>query len=75
MKISKGTLTRTVLLILALLNQGLAIKGMSPIPVDNAMVTEFISLAFLGVASIAAWWKNNSFTRKAIQADEYKKQL
>lgn len=75
MKVTAGTITRTVLLILALINQGLAIKGMSPIPVDNEMITEFISLTVLGAASIAAWWKNNSFTKKALQADAYKEQL
>lgn len=70
MKISKGTITRTILLVLALVNQGLTISGHSPIPVDNDMVTQFISLGFTGVTSLIAWWKNNSFTSKAIEADK-----
>lgn len=69
MKITKGTIIRTILLILALINQALSICGHCPIPIDNEMVSNFISLGITGVTSIMAWWKNNSFTKKAIQAD------
>ena len=30
---------------------------------------EFISMIAMGAASIWAWWKNNSFTKEAIAAD------
>lgn len=70
MKPSKGTIIRTVCLILALVNNVLAIAGKSPLPIDNAVVTEVVSFIFTAAASLTAWWKNNSFTRKAIEADE-----
>lgn len=72
---TKGTLTRTIILILALINQFLAIKGMSPFIVDNTELSEFIAFIFTFVASITAWWKNNSFTKEAIQSDNYMKDL
>lgn len=69
-KPSKGTIIRTVCLILALVNNVLAIAGKSPLPIDDALVTEIVSFIFTAAASLTAWWKNNSFTRKAIEADE-----
>lgn len=71
MKPTKGTVIRTVCLILALVNNVLAIVGKSPLPIDDAVVTEIVSFIFTAAASLAAWWKNNSFTKKAIEADNY----
>lgn len=67
--ISKGTIIRTACLVLAIINNALAIAGKSPLPIDDAMVTEVISFVFTVVTSVAAWWKNNSFTPEAIKAD------
>ena len=68
--ITKGTLIRTILLVLALINQILAVFGKSPIPIDDDTVTNLISTAWTVIASLIAWWKNNSFTDKAIKADK-----
>ena len=70
MKISKGTIIRTACLVLAIINNALSIAGKSPLPIESETLTEVISFMFTTVASIAAWWKNNSFTQKAIEADE-----
>ena len=67
---SKATIIRTVILVLAIANNALAIAGKSPLPIDDEMVTEVISFAFTTGAAIVTWWKNNSFTQKAIEADE-----
>lgn len=67
--ISAGTIIRTTLLYLALINQILVIAGKSPLPISNEEVEQIISLLATIVASIIAWWKNNSFTQKAIKAD------
>lgn len=71
MKITKGTIIRTVILLLALINQVLAICGVSPIPIDDDTATNVISTLWTVIASVAAWWKNNSFTQDAISADTY----
>lgn len=71
MKITKGTIIRTVVLLLALINQVLTICGVSPIPIDDETATNVISTLWTVVASVIAWWKNNSFTDDAISADTY----
>lgn len=70
MKIKTDTIVRTVILIVALVNQALTVAGKSLIPVTDEQITEFISLAVTIVASLWAWWKNNSFTKNAIEADK-----
>ena len=67
---SKATIIRTVILIVAFINAGLALFGKSPLPFDNEEITNVISYAFSAGAAIWTWWKNNSFTQKAIKADE-----
>lgn len=74
-KVSTGTITRTVLLALALINQVLVISGKSPIPIDEGMLAEFLSLGAVIVMAIVTWWKNNSFTEEAIKSDEQMKKM
>ena len=62
---------RTVLLVIALINQILTSTGHPVLPFDDQTVTEVITLAFTLATSIVAWWQNNSFTKEAIQADNY----
>lgn len=69
-KISIGTIARTIALGLALINQILSIYGKSPIPVSEEQVNLLISTIITMMTAITAWWKNNSFTQKAIAADE-----
>ena len=66
-----GTIIRTVCLVLALVNQGLMMAGHSVLPITDEQVNEFITLGATIVASVWAWWKNNSFTEAAIVADEF----
>ena len=69
MKISTGTITRTVILALALINQVLTISGHSPLPIEDEAVTELIATSATIITATIAWWKNNSFTKEAIKAD------
>lgn len=68
-KISKGTIIRTACLFLTLANALLAMFGKSPLPIDDVMIEQTVSAVFIFAASIAAWWKNNSFTKTAREAD------
>lgn len=68
-KPSKATVIRTALLVLAIINNALAIAGKSPLPIDSDTLTQVISFGFTTAASLVTWWKNNSFTQKAIAAD------
>ena len=69
MKIKKETIIRTVILAIALINQILTSCGVSVIPIGDDQITELISLVFTIGASVWAWWKNNSFTWAALEAD------
>lgn len=75
MKITKGTLIRTVVLLLALINQVLSICGVSPLNIADDDVSTVISTVWTIVSAVVAWWKNNSFTENAITADEYLNEL
>ena len=71
----KETIIRTAILILALINNALTLFGKSPIPIDDETLSTLLSLILTTAAAIWAWWKNNSFTKHAIEADEYLEEL
>jgi len=65
-----GTITRTVILILALTNQILTTLGYSPLPIHDSQVHDLISISITIIVSLMTWWKNNSFTHSAKIGDE-----
>ena len=69
LQITSGTIARTVILILALVNQVLTAMGHSVINISDENVNTLISTGFTIVSALIAWWKNNSFTHAAIKAD------
>ena len=69
MKISKGTIARTVVLLVSLVNMILTNTGHTILPFSDAEINELISNIFVACASIAAWYKNNSFSQEAIKGD------
>lgn len=73
--VSSGTITRTIILLIALVNQILAYFGISPLQIADEDIGTIVTILFTVGASVAAWWKNNSFTKVAIQADELKRNL
>ena len=70
MNITSGTIARTIILVLALLNQILTAMGHSVINISDESINTLISTGFTIVTAIDAWWKNNSFTQSALKADE-----
>lgn len=75
MNIKKDTIIRTVVLAVALINMLLNAFGKNTLPFTSDEASAVISGIFTFVASMVAWWKNNSFTKNAIKADEYKAKL
>jgi SPP1 family holin len=75
MKPTKSTIIRTIVLVVMLINQLLAAFGKSPLPFSDEQVDTFVSTLLTAVSAIWAWWRNNSFTKAAIKADEYMKEL
>ena len=70
LQIKKDTIIRTILLVLAMVNNALALFGKSPLPFKDQDVTQVISMVFSLATAAWAWWKNNSVTKEAIEADE-----
>lgn len=69
------TIIRTIILILALANQVLAICGKEKIPITDDDIYQLVTLIITIGSALWAWWKNNSFTLPAIKADEYLEKL
>lgn len=69
LKVDSGTVARTIILFLALLNQVLGLFGVQAIPIEDEQINLLISTGWTVVAAVVAWWKNNSFTQAAIKAD------
>lgn len=70
MNISAGTIARTACLALALTNQILSATGRPVLPIEDSQIETLVTTGLTVAASLAAWWKNNSFTPAAIKADE-----
>lgn len=74
-QISVDTVVRTIVLAVTLVNSVLTQLGKNPLPfAEDELYSVLSSVATVAVA-IWAWWKNNSFTKSAIKADEYMKEL
>ena len=69
------TIVRTIVLILALLNQVLTCLGKNPLNIAESDVYQIVSLAVTVGATIWAWWKNNSFTQAALKGDAIMEEL
>ena len=69
--VSAGTIARTACLLLALTNQVLSALGKPVLPIESQTVEQLVTAGITTVAALIAWWKNNSFTAAAIQADKY----
>ena len=74
MKVKGDTIARTIVLFLALANQLMVAVGWTPINIEEESVYILISTLVTMIASTVAWWKNNSFTKAALKADEVLKE-
>ena len=75
MKISKSTIVRTILLALVIINFVLEKCGIDIIPADEYTITMFVETGIEIAILAVGFWKNNSYTKKAIKADEFLKEL
>lgn len=75
MKVKTETIVRTIILVVALVNQILTATGKNPLPFSETEMYEGLTALVTIGAALWAWWKNNSFTKAAITADEYMNEL
>ncbi len=71
MKISKGTIIRTILAVLVIVNIILERMGYDIINVDEYQIGMVVELLIEIAILVVGFWKNNSYSKKAIQADEF----
>lgn len=76
-KPSVGTISRIIVLMVVLINQiVIAVCNKPIIPgLDESEAYNIVSTILTFIVSTYAAWKNNSFTKNAIAADEYKHSL
>ena len=63
------TWVRTLVLVIALINQALVIFGVSNNEIDLNSWASYASYILTVVSAVWSWWKNNSFTSDAQNAD------
>lgn len=73
--VTADTWARTVVLFLALANQMLAIFGKGQIAITEDEVYQLVSVIATIIATLSAWWKNNSFTQAAQVSDQMMKDI
>lgn len=71
MQISKRTIISTVINLIALINTVMIMIGKPLLNITDNEVTAVVTVAFTVAAWVYGFWKNNSFTKPAIKADEY----
>lgn len=70
-KIDMQTTIRTVLLVVALVNQALVMFGKNTLPFTDDEITQFLTLGFTLVTAGWSYWKNNNWTKEAKVAQGY----
>lgn len=75
MEISKGTIIRTIMLIIVVVNMILQHFGIDIIKANESEIASLVEILIELAVIVVTFWKNNSFTKNAIKADEFLKQL
>lgn len=75
MKVSKGTIVRTIMVILVILNIILERCGIDVINVSESEVFMIVETVIEIAVIVVGFWKNNSYSENAKKADEFLKQL
>lgn len=68
-------ITRLIVTGVLFVNAILTMMGKNPIPLDENVVGEFISLFLSGISIVWSWYKNNNVTDNALKIQAWKEQL
>lgn len=75
MRISKGTIVRTIMLAIVVINLVLKQLGHDLINVSESEILSVVEMLIELAVIVVSFWKNNSYTQNAIKADEFLKNL
>ena len=73
--VSSGTIARTLFLFVSLINSALGMFGFTSLDIDENTIYTVVTGLTTIVSAVLAFWKNNSFTKEAIEADKYRENL
>lgn len=74
-KVTKGTILRTILMIIVLINMGLRAMGKPVLTIGTDELSSTLETLIEIAVLVTNWWYNNSITPKARKAEEFFKQL
>ena len=69
------TIIRLIVMVVSMVNMLLTVNGKNPLPWSEDEMYVGLSQLAAVLAAVWSWWKNNSFTEEAIEADEYMEEL
>ena len=69
-KPTAGPVARLICLVMAVINQVLVMTGHPVLPIEGSDLEAWITTGLTAAAGLWAYWKNNSWTPEAIDADE-----
>ena len=73
--VSSGTIARMLFLFVSLINGACGIFGLTELNIDENTIYTVVTGITTIVSAVLAFWKNNSFTKEAIEADKYRENL
>lgn len=75
MKITTGTIIRTIMIGIVVINLLLKAIGKPVLDIEEGTVAAWVEMIVEVAMVIVGFWKNNSFSKAAIKADEFLKGL
>ena len=71
LNVTRETIIRTIICAIALVNSLLIIAGHKTINIGDETIEQGVSFLFTLSTTVWGFWKNNSFTKEAIESDSY----
>lgn len=69
------TIIRLIVMVVSMVNMLMTVNGKNPLPWSEDEMYIGLSQLAAVLATVWTWWKNNSFTEEAIEADRYMEEL
>lgn len=74
-EVGTSTIVRTLVMVLVIINTILTMIGRNPLPYSEEELYSGLSVLVNTIVVLWVWWKNNSFTKAAVEADSIMKML
>ena len=74
-QVKTETIIRTIVTAVTMINMILTMFDINPLPWSEEELYSGLSAIAAAVSAVWSWWKNNSFTKEAIEADNLLKEL